>query len=105
MAALRPTELQIILSATRDIEKVQQISQQYPRQQQEQVAIQFQKEIEARKRKTQEADKAEHKKVRTIEDGDQKRRSLKQTNIPQAPQDGDEPPPVNDDGHTIDFLV
>jgi hypothetical protein len=44
--ALRPTELQIILAATRDIEKVQSLYQQHPRSQQDQIALQFQHEIE-----------------------------------------------------------
>lgn len=65
--ALRPAELQVVLSATRDTERVQHLQQQRSSLQQEQLALQFQKEIEERKRQTQSIVRAEETMIKKIE--------------------------------------
>ena len=105
--ALRPTELQIILSATRDIEKAQQIQQHQPRSQQDNLALQFQQEIEHRKRQTQSAGKAEQGDVKKVSSDERQagNRRQKNTRNPSQPAEGDDETRNTKGDHIIDFLI
>ncbi len=74
--ALRSTELQVILAATRDIEKIQQSQQQLPRWQQEQLTMQFRRELEERKRQAQALSKTRESQVKKIEVTEDRQKAL-----------------------------
>lgn len=106
--SLRPTEIQIIISATRDIERIQQLTQQQTRSQQEQMAVQFQQEMEERKKQAQATAKAEKSTIKNIEENSEEKRHRTPKRKQQAgvPVEGDEKKdPGNDDPHIIDMLV
>lgn len=103
--ALRPTELQIILSATRDIEKLQHIQQQLPRSHQEYLAIQFQREMEERKRQTQSLAKTEQGQVKKIETEEEKYRRRRQERRQTSSNVEEEAHPVSKSEHIIDLLI
>ena len=64
--ALRPIDLQVVLQATRDVERVQHLQQQYSRQQQEQLATYMQKNLEVKKKRTEPLDKAVETRIRPV---------------------------------------
>jgi hypothetical protein len=103
--ALRPTELQVILAATRDIERVQQLAQQQPRIHQEYLISQFQHQIEERKRQAQKVaqpDQAVIKKVGSEgEEAQAQARKRKKGPADEGRDDKDKPK----DQHIIDLLI
>jgi hypothetical protein len=108
--ALRPTELQIILAATRDIERAQQLQQQQPRSQQDSLTLQFQHEIEQRRRQTQAAAKSEQselKKVSTDEKNQTASGRKRKMGSKRGQQDtGDDTTGEGTSGeHVIDLLI
>jgi hypothetical protein len=103
--ALRPTELQIILTATRDIERVQQLAQQQPRLQQEYLISQFQHQIEERKHqapKVAQPDQAAIKKV-GAEGEEEQARARKRKRGPADDDRDDKDKPKEQ--HIIDLLI
>jgi hypothetical protein len=103
--ALRPTELQIILTATRDIERVQQLAQQQPRLQQEYLISQFQHQIEERKRQAQKVAQPDQAGVRKVDSEDheaqEQARRKKKGSADEGRDDKDKPR----DQHIIDLLI
>ena len=71
--ALRPTDIQIILQVSRDIERIQQLQQQYSRQQQEQLAAYMQKNIEKKKEQALPPSRVERPEIRAISSEKDKR--------------------------------
>ncbi len=102
--ALRPTDLQVIMTATRAIESLQEVAQQQARAQQEHLISRFQREIEERKSQTEAAAKAEQSQVRQIdsegkEQGSGGRKRKKQS------QEEDGRTDSGKSDHIIDFLI
>lgn len=104
--ALRPTELQIILTATRDIERVQQLAQQQPRLQQEFLISQFQHQIEERKRQAQKVAQPDQAGVKKVDseggEGQAQVRKKKKGSADEGRDDKDKP---KQDEHIIDLLI
>jgi hypothetical protein len=109
--ALRPTELQIILAATRDIEKVQQVQQHLPRSQQEQLALQFQHEVQERKRQAQSTTKTEESQLKHIEvENKRKQTPHRRGKADEQELEGDSKTALGKDSaspndHVIDLLI
>ncbi len=103
--ALRPTELQIILTATRDIERVQQLAQNQPRLQQEYLISQFQHQIEERKHQAQKVAQPDQAGVRKIEseegESQAQARKRKKGSSDEGKDDREKPK----DQHIIDLLI
>jgi|GEM_PF-2942729 len=108
--SLRPTEIQIVLSATRDIERIQHMAQQHSRTQQEQAAVKFQEEMEHRKKQAEAAAKAEQTQIKNLEKNpDEKQRpASRKKRQPDTPsEDNKQDKRSSDDSgpHIIDVLV
>ena len=64
--ALRPTDIQVVLQATGDVGRMQQLQQQYSRQQQEHLAAYMQKNLKEKRKKTEPLAKAVRVRMRPI---------------------------------------
>ncbi len=71
--ALRPTDIQIILQVSRSIERMQELQQQYSRQQQEQLAAYMQKNLEEKKKQTEPLPKTAPVQIRRISSEDKRK--------------------------------
>ncbi|MBD3246372.1 MAG: hypothetical protein GF333_05110 [Candidatus Omnitrophica bacterium] len=69
--ALRPTDIQIVLQATRNVGKLQQVHQQHARQQQEHLSVYMQKNLEEKKKRPVKLDEVPESNVRPVS-GDEK---------------------------------
>jgi hypothetical protein len=106
--SLRPIEIQVILSATRDIERIQHMAQQHSRTQQEQAAVQFQQEMEHRKKQAEAAAKAEQAQIRDLEKNpeDKQKASSRNKRQQDSSENKQDRRPADEDGpHIIDMLV
>ncbi|MCM8824134.1 MAG: hypothetical protein NC822_05635, partial [Candidatus Omnitrophica bacterium] len=64
--ALGPRDIQIVLQVTRDIERLQNLQQQYSRHQQEQLSLYMLKSLEEKKRQTEPLPRAGEIRLRRI---------------------------------------
>lgn len=107
--SLRPTEIQIILSATRDIERIQHMAQQHSRTQQEQAAVKFQQEMEHRKKQAEAVAKTEESQIQNVEKNpeEKQRSSSRKRRQPDAAADEkqDKRPTDENGPHIIDVLA
>ncbi len=64
--AMRPTDIQLILQVSRDVERIQHLQQQYTRQQQEQLAAYMKKNLEEKRKKTESLTRTDKTQLRPV---------------------------------------